>query len=581
MPVNNAGRGFAGGTGCSLSRRDVLHIGMIALLIGAVFFIFHRFGVSDVGYFFKSSTTSLFYWLYRRWLVDYHESAFAFSHWIPLISLILVWMDRRRLASLPRRINWAGLVLVLFSFAIHWAGVKTEQTRLSIISLIALSWSFPLFICGWPTAKRLIFPCGFLLFSIPLNFFDALAHPLRIMAASITATLLSGLGIDVTRSGPMITSPAVRGFRVDMADSFSSIFALTATVAFSLLCAYLIRSSVRRRIIVVVSSMPLYILGNVLRGIIVMLAASAGGESIGTTVRTHFTGPIVLLTTFGGLAALAWIFHQRIVPHIDDASQPPADSNRSITRAVVTSLAVTMIAAVWIPTHVTVVHREEAGVHLDLPAVIGAWQGETILYCHNPQELREFVSTELRPGDPCPSCGQPLLEWSPTEKALLPPDTLVRKKKYETRHGQRVYLSIVLSGKYRSSIHRPEVCLVGQNSRIAHSFIHDVSLADGRILKVKILEMVHLFQNAEGESVMGTMYYAYWFAGIGRETPSHLQRMAWMASDRLFKNESYRWAYLALAGGRIPNNQDYLHEIDSFLKLAYPYLVRKDVIAGW
>ena len=79
---------------------------------------------------------------------------------------------------------------------------------------------------------------------------------------------------------------------------------------------------------------------------------------------------------------------------------------------------------------------------------------------------------------------------------------------------------------------------------------------------------------------MWTTYYAYWFTGMDRETPYHLQRMAWMGADRLFRNKTYRWAYISVSGIRLPDNEDYLEEIDDFLTEVYPDLRKTDPRSG-
>lgn len=551
---------------------DVLTLLMTALVVGGVFYVFHFHGVTDVGYEFTRPTRSVFDWLYNRWYNDIRDTLFAHSHLVPLISLLLVWLDRRALATLPRRINWFGLVLIIFAFVIHWAGVKTEQTRISVASLIMLTWSIPLFICGWPTARRLIFPCGFLIFSLPLNFFDALVHPIRIASVSTATALLNGIGIDVVQAGPVIV---VRqsGFRMDLADTRSSIFAATAAGACSLLCAYLARTRLWKRLLIPAICIPLFMTSIVLRALIIMVVG-ATSPALGARINELLSGPLVVLLIFGGLTGLAISFHEK-KPYapIRDLSNGKSKTIPAIWPLIIT-LSVIAAASKWIPANLDVHHSEQTGVNLDWPDMLGAWRGEETLYCHNPEDIREVFTTELIAGDPCPNCGEPLFEMSPVERLLLPPDTLVRKKQYESPLGRRVYLAIVLSGKHRSSIHRPEVCLVGPNSRIAESFIHEVELANGRKLRVKVLEMIIQFKGPDGEMYSGRSYYTYWFAGIGRETPSHLQRMFWMASDRLFRNESYRWAYISIAGIRTSQREAYLREIDEFIRLAYPALIR-------
>jgi len=230
----------------------------------------------------------------------------------------------------------------------------------------------------------------------------------------------------------------------------------------------------------------------------------------------------------------------------------------------------------FIPSNAKVEYSAEAGVRHNLPKSIGPYDGELLLYCHNPDHGERYKDASLKLGDRCPDCDDTLHELTLIEKRLLPPDTLVRKYTYEIKDTSRVLCSIVLSGEHRSSIHRPEVCLVDRNNIIANSFIHQIELSTGETLKVKVLEMSHKKQKPDGTVYQYHSYYAYWFAGIGRETPRHVQRMIWMAYDRLFYSSSYRWAYISVSGHRLEKSNAYLEELDSFLKNAHPFILKNN-----
>lgn len=549
------------------------HLGLASLLIGCVFLLFHFFGVTDVGYDIKDTTRSVFDWMYDRWYVDLLQTKFAHSHLVPLISLWLVWRERRVLARLPKRMFLPGLALVLLALVFHWAGAKAQQTRLSILGLMLLTWALPLFICGPAVARRLIFPCGFLFFSLPLNFFDAAAYPLRIIAAALAGGISAGLGIDLVRSGAVLALPEPVNATLSLADTRSGIYAITAAVAWCILVAHLARVSWLRKGVLAALSLPLIVAANVVRGLIGTLTAAVAGGPAAEAVYAAVSGPVILLVAFALPAVLGWRWSRR-TPRV--VVIPPGQPEASRGTETATALAIVLVLAAtwWIPTNLTIVHLDEAGVNLDLPAEIGAWSGGVVLFCHNPADAGEKIAPGLAPGDACPDCGEPLQEMSVVERALLPPDTTVRKNRYVRENGSPVYLSIVLSGKDRSSIHRPEVCLVGPNSQIAHRFVHRVPLKGGGWLDVKVLEMLLTYRTSGGEVRTATSYYAYWFAGIGQETPSHYERMWWMARDRLFRNRSHRWAYISLAGHRPPEGRAYLAEVDAFLAAAHPALIQ-------
>ena len=214
---------------------------------------------------------------------------------------------------------------------------------------------------------------------------------------------------------------------------------------------------------------------------------------------------------------------------------------------------------------------DQAGVKLQLPAKIGPWQGDEVRFCQSNNCSAQLFVSEMTNRDICTKCGGTNLHGlSKIEMDLLPADTGGVKERYMGLDGHQFMVSIVLSGKERASIHRPEVCLSGQGNDIVHHEVIDIPIAGRAPLKVKLLELTHERTGPDGrKSTYGT-YYAYWFVGKGRETPEHWQRMVWMATDRIFHNVSHRWAYIAVAGIRDPKDPTYRPELSKFIAELYP-----------
>lgn len=542
--------------------------GVLTGVVAVIVYLFHYHGVTDVGYMAHHTTQSAFNWLWGRWMTDWYTSGYAYSHWVPLVSAWLLWCDRHALARQPRRTAWWALGIVLFSLFLHWAGTKAEQTRITLTGLIGLSWGIPFFLCGWAMARRLLFPCAFLLFSLPLNFLDALIYPLRMFSAKTTVWLVTGLGLDVERSGSVIHN-TVGALTHELATAGTDVFAAGAVMAIAFLAAHLINGGFGRRVLIVIIAWPLWVVINILTGTcLTLLGATLSLSSEGDGIQSA-AGFVVFLLTVGGIAGLAFRLHQPR-PEANEiiASSFPAASATLLPWA---SLLLLMLgAAAWIPKNLATHHLEEPGINLYLPLTLGAWEGDVVLFCHNPDHPGPVTSTDLQPGSPCPVCGHPLQGMTALEQSLLPADTTVIKSIYHHER-ERVHFSIVLSGRKRSSIHRPEVCLVGPDSEIEHSYIHRFDLGTTPI-KLRILEMVQRDRLPDGRTVSINTYYAYWFAGAGRETPYHMQRMFWMAYDRIFKNLSSPWAYISISGHRHPGDRQYLEEIKAFLIEAYPAL---------
>lgn len=243
-------------------------------------------------------------------------------------------------------------------------------------------------------------------------------------------------------------------------------------------------------------------------------------------------------------------------------------------RSVTTVLPVValMAAAGWaLSAFVDVSLVDQAGVRMELPAQLGHWTAHELRFCHNPECKREFRLDDLPAADAgCPACGSPLHTMTLEEYEQLPKDTEFRKAIYENAAGQAVQVSIVLTGRERESIHRPERCLVGQGFQLLGGGVERFTLPDGRPLDVMIW-----LTRRESTGVVGeqTGYYAYWFVGQGRETPRHLMRMFWLAWDRIVHSVAHRWAYISVAGWRNPDRDDYRQQLAEFIPELHRALV--------
>jgi len=232
---------------------------------------------------------------------------------------------------------------------------------------------------------------------------------------------------------------------------------------------------------------------------------------------------------------------------------------------------------------VDVTVSDEAGVREELPETLGQnWIGYDVLFCQDPTCGRSWLTRDVPLNDEgirvCPEnwqgnpCGGELLTMARGEKIVLPKDTVMLKKQYENRDDPEitVFTSVVLSGKDRTSIHRPEVCLDAQGSVIESSRLVDVPLQSGQVLKVKVLNL----KKTISPTYTHYSYYAYFFIGKDRTTPLHFERLAWMALDRVFRNVAHRWAYIAVSGTRSPieGDTEYVKQIQEVVGNLYPQI---------
>ena len=292
----------------SVTPAAVRELGLLAISAALLFVLFHWFGNrSSV----SMESPSLFLWIGAQWM----ESGGDFSHgWImPLISLYVVWLKRQELAAVQPRYSVAGLVFVVLSLALHWAALRAQQPRVSLVALACLLWSIPFFLYGWPAAKLLMFPCGYILLCFTSYVLVAVAFPLRMLASSLSTHVLNGLGIAAQRHGTMIFSTAGGGFNFNVADPCSGLRSLAAMAALAAPFAYLTQKSIVKRWLLFTFSLPLAMVANTLRIVTIAVVAEGFGQERAMTLYHDYSGYIVfvlatlLMIGVSGLLHVNWI----------------------------------------------------------------------------------------------------------------------------------------------------------------------------------------------------------------------------------------------------------------------------------
>lgn len=290
----------------ALTQSELVQIGLFSAIIGMMFMMFHLLGntVENV------NSRSAFQWMFARWRDTVSFGAdYSHGYFIPFVSLGVIWYKRKEIFSVETGIDWRGLVVVVFALLMHWLGAKMQQTRLSLTSLVLLTWGVPFYLFGWPIAKRLIFPCAYLAFCIPLNFLDVIAFPLRIFSTKLSVGLLNGFGIEAIRSGTAIIIPSMPT-GMDVADPCSGLRSLLAMTALTAVYAYFTQRTFIKKWILFLASIPLAVVGNIARiGTIAVVSEALGPKPALGLYHDYsgyilFTAAITMMVVIGGLLNL-------------------------------------------------------------------------------------------------------------------------------------------------------------------------------------------------------------------------------------------------------------------------------------
>jgi EpsI family protein len=517
--------------------------------------VFQFFGNGTRGYI---DTASLFSWWGRQWFDPAAESEQG-----PLVVLIAGWMFWRNLGKAGGRgqgaggrsqesggrgqesvgkrraddaggeaLGWAGAAMV-GGLALHVLGYAAQQARLSIAAFLLFLGGVAILAGGRRWGRAAAFPLCFMLLAVPMNFLDTGGFYLRLWVTAASTRIAHLVGVGVVANGTQLFAPDGR-YQYDVAAACSGVRSLMALVALSLLVGWLNFRGAGRRAVLVLLCFPLAYIGNVARIVTVVLAGQWFGQRAGERVHDA-AGLLVFVVVLGGVLGAASIW-RRFAPEREPASfgrgvhatGTGAGGRPGPLRAVATIVLIAAALTGWFTTRVDAWAVERAtGIKLAadgvnpavLPSVLaGGWVGRDV-------------------------------EVTKVERDTLPADTgYARKLYFSTADPARpVFFSIVLSGRDRTSIHRPEICLVGQGWTIESSFARDFALtgamADRRV-PANVLRISQAKQGKDGAGQRVPALFAYWFVGGDAVVATSGERLWRTATDRLLHFRADRWAYI-------------------------------------
>lgn len=513
-----------------------------------------------------------------NWLVySFNDPKQDMGHgWlVPLFSLYLLWTRRQRLSEAVAGPSLAGLACCGAGVGLLWLGARGDQVRITHLALIWLLWSIPYALWGRGVARLLAFPVLFLCFTIPMAFLDFFTVRLRLFAAAASDILLNGIGIPVTRTGTGLQSAAGAGFNLDIADPCSGLRSIFAMMSITAAYAYLSQPKVWQRWLLFACSVPLAVIGNMVRIFTIAVVAKHFGQKAGAEFHDYSGYLVFVVAVLLMLQTGSWI--GRLGGQPSESEAPPAPVPRRGWRPLhplagiaVLALVPVLLAASFLMLRAMPrpVIEPQDFLPPALPASIGAYRGEQPWFCQDAQCLTVVGEDELgRDNDGrllpvCRTCGGPLKAVSLAENTVLPADTLFMKRNYFGPEGT-YRVTVVVNGESRMSIHRPELCLPSQGFSMDRTWVEHVELADGSSLPVKLVD-VRSPPLPGGRSV--TMGQAYWFVSAHHRTASHMTRILTSAVDRSLRNRVTRWAMVTIAADRAFDSPQRRARLESFIR---------------
>jgi exosortase len=152
-----------------------------------------------------------------------------------------------------------------------------------VFMLAGLVWALG----GGNVLRKLLFPIGYLVLMIPLPGLDRITLPLALFTGVCSGNLVQFLGLDVTIVGNSVSLPNAELVIGAQCSGVNSLIALTSLMV---LVAYLLDGPLWSRIALVLISIPLAVLGNILRVATLLYVARAWGAQAAFTYYHDYSG---------------------------------------------------------------------------------------------------------------------------------------------------------------------------------------------------------------------------------------------------------------------------------------------------
>ncbi|MDP3090994.1 MAG: VPLPA-CTERM-specific exosortase XrtD [Nitrospira sp.] len=248
----------------------------------------------------------------------YFESlVFLFSHWIgsddyshgmfvPFISLFLIWQSRHRIAAAGIAGSWWGMAIVIAGLFLYLAGELATLYVLQHFSLWIVLVGLVIGGIGLQASRTIAFPLGYLLTSIPLPTFlyAGLSSQLQLWSSALGVGCLQLVGVTAFREGNVIDLGPVQ---LQVVEACSGIRYLLPLTSLALLCAYLFKDRMWKRVILVLSSIPISILVNGFRIGMIGVLVEWYGQEASEGFAHLFEGWVLFMASLGLLILEMWI----------------------------------------------------------------------------------------------------------------------------------------------------------------------------------------------------------------------------------------------------------------------------------
>lgn len=254
--------------------------------------------IGIIGIFYYNT----FKWLIESWMYNaYYSHGFI----VPIISIYIIWRMRKELIDVNKREYPKGLLVFITGLILQGIAVLYVIRFLSGLSLIITIFGTLLYIYGWEFINKIKFPILFLLLAIPLPFIDIVAPPTQTISAVASSSLANILGVPVKMDGLLLNTP--KG-SFEVALECSGLRSILSLLTLSVIYSFMLEGGLLMKYTIVLSSIPLAMMGNILRITSVLVVANIYGKDVAVNYFHDFSSLLLFSVSLIGLFLIGRLF---------------------------------------------------------------------------------------------------------------------------------------------------------------------------------------------------------------------------------------------------------------------------------
>ncbi|MFH1778858.1 MAG: exosortase/archaeosortase family protein [Candidatus Omnitrophota bacterium] len=239
-----------------------------------------------------------FLWMKARFLEA--DSYYSHGFLVPLVFLFLIWTKREDLKKSKIAPLNVGLFLLIPALLLHLIAYRWGINFVSGFSFIIALFGLLLYLFGREVTRHLAFALCFLVFMVPLPqvMIIHISFKMKIFAAQVATSVINLMGIQAVRDGSKVILPNTA---LTIGDPCSGLRSLISLTALGALYAYLAKLSRFRRIVLFLVSIPLALLANIIRIVLLLIVAFVYGSKVATGKFHDISGILLFVIALTGL----------------------------------------------------------------------------------------------------------------------------------------------------------------------------------------------------------------------------------------------------------------------------------------